>query len=509
MQYTVVNRYAWRPVAAVAGVTAVAHLAVASRYGWHRDELYYVESGRHLAFGYPDQPPLTPILARLAAAFPGGVLPLRLVAIAAQVGCVLLAAALARELGSRAQAQTIAAACVATSPIVIGTSLLLGTTIVDQLLWAATILLVAVALRTDNLRAWIAAGVVAGLGLENKSTAMVLIAGIALGLVLFRRAVLRGPGPWIAGGIAFVLWLPNLVWNARNGWPAIDMAHAIARKDGGPLTSLVQLPIVLLAVTGLLVLIWFAGVRWLVKEGTAAPHRWLLAIAVAAVAVFTATGGKLYYSAPALLPMFAASGCAIEARGENAGWFGNRRRTVLIVVSWVTATALLLPFLPASDTLMAEARETYGWPQLARQVAQVAKPLPGSKTVVFTSDYGEAGAITRFGPRYGPRLPVFSGHNAYGYWGPPSGTPEVVVAVGEFDASYLRRFWKNVTPREAVPPPGRHHERGDRRARGDLHLPRSQRNVGAALAAPPSPQLSRLATGGAPAPRPHPRSVRG
>src|SRR5580765_5761258 len=94
-----VNPYAWRPVAVVAAVTAAAHLAVASRFGWHRDELYYVESGRHLAFGYPDQPPLTPILARLAAALPGGVLPLRLVAIAAQVGCVLLAAALARELG--------------------------------------------------------------------------------------------------------------------------------------------------------------------------------------------------------------------------------------------------------------------------------------------------------------------------------------------------------------------------------------------------------------------------
>ena len=441
----VVNRFAWRPVAAVAGVTAVAHLAVASRYGWHRDELYYVESGRHLAFGYPDQPPLTPILARLAAAFPGGVLPLRLVAIAAQVGCVLLAAALARELGGRAQAQTIAAACVAASPIVTGASLLLGTSIVDQVAWAATIVLVASALRTQSLRVWVAAGVVAGLGLENKSTVVVLIAGIALGLLLIRREALETPGPWIAGGIAFVLWVPNLVWNARNGWPALDMARVLARKNGGPLTSLAQLPFTLLAVTGLLVVIWFAGVRWLVKERAATPHRWLLVVAVVAVVVFTATGGKIYYAAPALLPMFAATGYALEARGERAGWFGSRKRTVLIVLSWVTATALLLPFLPVADALVAEERETYGWPQLARQVAAVAKPLSGSNTVVFTSNYGEAGAITRFGPRSGLRLRVLSGHNAYGYWGPPSGSPDLVVAVGEFDATYLRRFWKSVT----------------------------------------------------------------
>ena len=94
---------AWRPVLAVVAVAGVdAPLAVATRFGWHRDEFYYVISGRHLAWGYPDQPPLTPLLARLAADLPGGVLPLRLLAIAAQLGCILLAATLAAEFGGRA-----------------------------------------------------------------------------------------------------------------------------------------------------------------------------------------------------------------------------------------------------------------------------------------------------------------------------------------------------------------------------------------------------------------------
>ena len=91
--------FSWARVGLIGAVTGVAHLAVASRYGWHRDELYYSEAGRHLAFGYVDQPPLTPLLARLADLVPGGVVPLRLAAIAAQVGCVLLAAAL----GARAR----------------------------------------------------------------------------------------------------------------------------------------------------------------------------------------------------------------------------------------------------------------------------------------------------------------------------------------------------------------------------------------------------------------------
>jgi hypothetical protein len=30
----------------------VAHMLVSSNYGYFRDELYYIEAGRHLAFGY-------------------------------------------------------------------------------------------------------------------------------------------------------------------------------------------------------------------------------------------------------------------------------------------------------------------------------------------------------------------------------------------------------------------------------------------------------------------------
>ena len=180
------HRYAWPTIGTIATVTGLAHLAVATRYGWHRDELYYVDAGHHPAFGYVDQPPLTPLVARLADFLPGGVLPLRLVAIAAQAGCILLVAALARELGAGRRAQSITAACVAASPLVVAGSMLLGTTILDELAWSATILLVARALRTRTTTSWVAAGVVAGIGLENKQTMVVLIAGTLLGLALVR-----------------------------------------------------------------------------------------------------------------------------------------------------------------------------------------------------------------------------------------------------------------------------------------------------------------------------------
>jgi 4-amino-4-deoxy-L-arabinose transferase-like glycosyltransferase len=436
--------YAWSTVGIVVGVTAIAHFVVAMRYGWHRDELYYAQAGHHLAFGYVDQPPLTPLTARLADLLPGGLLPLRIVAIAAQIGCVLLVAALARELGGARRAQTIAAACVVASPVAVGASLLLGTTVLDQLLVSATIVLIVRALRTRQLTAWIAAGVVAGVALENKQTVVVLIAGMLLGLLLTRRDALRDPGPWVAGTIALVLWLPNLLWNALNGWPSIDMARVLADKQGGPLVSFAQLPLAIVAVTGLLIVVWFVGLRWFLRDPEGGPHCWLVVLGAFALVTFAASGGKLYYAAPALFPAFAAGGVAIERRPWARGWFGSPALAVLVVVSWVSVTLLMLPFLPATNALVDEQRETYGWPQLARQAADVAKTLP-PETVVFTSNYGEAGAIARFGPEYGLRAPVRSGHNAYGDWGPVAGgRPRVVLAVGEFDAQYLDRAWRRV-----------------------------------------------------------------
>ena len=167
-----------------------------TRYGWHRDEFYYVISGRHLAWGYPDQPPLTPVLARMLAV--GGLTGVRLGALAAHLGCMVAAAALAAEIGGRRRAQVLTAAAVAACPMFTGASLLFGTTVMDQLFWVLILLLVARALRRSTPWAWLAAGAVAGVGLEDKQTVLVLLAGIAVGLAVTRRR--RAALPVAVGG---------------------------------------------------------------------------------------------------------------------------------------------------------------------------------------------------------------------------------------------------------------------------------------------------------------------
>jgi hypothetical protein len=456
---------AWRPVLAVLTVAGLVHLSVATRFGWHRDEFYYVMSGRHLAWGYPDQPPLVPLLARLAADLPGGLLPLRLLAIAAQLGCVLLSAALAAEFGGRARAQTIAAAAIAACPVFVGASLLFGTTVIDQVAWAAVFVTVARAVRLGTVRAWLPAGAVAGAGLESKETIGALLLGVTVGVVLYHRAALQTAGPWLAAALAVLMGAPNVVWNAQHGWAQFRMGAVLSASEGGALGSFAHLPVLALVLAGPpLIMVWISGARWL---GSAAgrEHRWVLVVAVTAVVVFTAGGGKSYYQAPVLIGLFAAGGVWLEARSARAVAPADPARRdrwrwpVAIIVSGAIAALIGLPVLPlrADNALRAinpQPVETYGWPEFVRQVMAVADTLPPGASI-FTSNYGEAGALTILGPDVGLRLPVSSGHNGYMLWGPPAGTtPDTVLCVGEFRADYLRRTWSDVQEIAPITMPG-------------------------------------------------------
>jgi hypothetical protein len=146
----------------------------------------------------------------------------------------------------------------------------------------------------------------------------------------------------------------------------------------------------------------------------------LVWFALLLVAVFVVTGGKNYYLL-GLLPPLAAAGSVVVAERWSAGRL--RRFGV-----WVAATALfplpaLLPVLPAQtldDTFWRELNEdqleTVGWPSVVGTVRGLTDLLiERDGAVVVAQNYGEAGALRW----YAVGLPVYSGHNGFGDWGPP------------------------------------------------------------------------------------------
>ncbi|HEU4421959.1 MAG TPA: glycosyltransferase family 39 protein, partial [Pilimelia sp.] len=121
---------AWLPVGLVAAAIAALLAGYASRYDYHRDELYFRLLADHPAWGYVDQPPLTPMLAKLAIAIFGDTAwAIRVPALVAVATATVLTALVARELGGGRAAQVLAAAGVASAfPLLVGHLLLTATT---------------------------------------------------------------------------------------------------------------------------------------------------------------------------------------------------------------------------------------------------------------------------------------------------------------------------------------------------------------------------------------------
>jgi 4-amino-4-deoxy-L-arabinose transferase-like glycosyltransferase len=167
---------------ALAAVKLAVHLATAGRYGWHRDELYYAAAGRHLDFGYPDFPPVTPLLARLSElAFGGSLVGFRVLPALAGAAMVVLGGLLARELGGGPAAQVLAGLAALASPMLLGANALMQTVSFDQLAWVVVLYLLARLLRTGDPRWWLAVGAAVGVGLQTKFTMFTLALGIAPG----------------------------------------------------------------------------------------------------------------------------------------------------------------------------------------------------------------------------------------------------------------------------------------------------------------------------------------
>ena len=424
------------PGAAVAGVAAavVALLvAVGGRYGFHRDELYFVEGGRHPAWGYPDQPPLVPLLARGWYDAVGGSLgAFRIVPALLAAALVVLAALTARELGQPRPAQLLAAVAAGTSSTVLGVGHLFSTTTFDAALTATAVLLLLRAVATGSPRAWLAAGAVAGLALQVKLLGLLVAASVLIAVLLVGpRGSLRTRWPFLGAGLALAVAAPYLLWQQAHGWPQLAVARSIAAGGSGSSTERALVVPLQFTLTGpLLAPLAVAGLVALLRRPDLRPYRWVGVAFVVLLGLVVVTGGKPYYTLGLLLPLLGAGAGAVVR------WVGRSRARVAAVaaagtVNLVTGALLVLPIVPA-DRLAAtpivdifyDAGEQVGWPALVEEVAAAYAALPPGereRAVVLTGNYGEAGSARPRPPvRCRPAAGVQRAHGVRGV-GPSAG----------------------------------------------------------------------------------------
>ena len=449
----------------IAGLLLVASLATYAGYGYFRDEMYYVANGRHLAFGYVDHPPFIGLVAACVERGLGtSLFALRLLPALAHAVTVVLAAAIARELGGGRAAQVIAALSTALTPVVLSLFSVFSMNAFDILFWALLTGIAARCLRTGDERWWLAFGLVAGIGLENKISVLFLGFGIACGLVIAGpRSTFRRPWIYLAGLAAGLLFLPHVAWQATNGWPTLEfMRNASTQKNAA------MSPAAFLSAQALNTLpalpVWLAGLCYLLLSPRARSFRAIGWAFLAILAVMLATNAKPYYLAPAYTGLFAAGGVALERLGDGRFGRGVRILAAAMIVIIGAATAPYARPILSEDAFLAYAdglgvtppheerhrlgrlpqqfADMHGWPEMAAAIGGVYQRLPLAdrmRACVYVQDYGQAGAVDLFGPRYG-LPPAISGHNSYFLWGPGGCTGDLVIALGGKEHDYRQAF---------------------------------------------------------------------
>ncbi|MYV98740.1 hypothetical protein GT354_10680 [Streptomyces sp. SID3343] len=424
-------------MALISAPTAAVQAALLGRYGFHRDELYFLVAGRHLAWGYVDQPPLTPLTARAATALfgdsPQG---LRIPAVLAYVATVWLVALIAREFGAGRGAQVLAAGCAAASGIVLGVGHLMSTATFDIPGWLLVSWLVLRVLRTDDDRWWVGVGAAVGFAMFNKYLVAYLVVALLVGLfAVGPRTVLRGR--WFAGGVvvAVVLSAPGLIWQATHDWPQLTVASGIS-SDDGVANRVMFVPLQLAYLSPLFVPIWVAGGLRLWRDREIAWARSIVPAYGVLCVLVVGSGGKPYYALPLLLVLLAA-GCEPVLRWARSAHRGRAFAlgTVMALAAG-TGVVISLPVLPpaAVDKVVAinpEQGEQIGWPALADAAAAGWAQIPPerrARAVLFAGNYGEAGALDRYGHARGLPKP-YSGHMSFADWGPPPETADGPVLV--------------------------------------------------------------------------------
>ena len=450
---------AWRLLLGLAALQFALHVLSNGRFGMFRDEYYYLACADHLAWGYVDHPPLSiALLAAWRAALGDGVWAIRLLPAAAGAALVFLTGALARELGGRRAAQTLAALAVLIMPALLVTTGFYSMNAFEPLVWLGALLLLVRALRGDGLAPWLWLGALLGLGLLNKISVLLLGAGLAVGLVATpARRAFATPGPWLAGAIALALFAPHLVWQQRHGWPTLEfMANAQAHKMI-PLPPAAFLGEVALETHPGNLLLWVVGLGWLFAARSVRERRWLRPLAwiwPVAAAVLILRHGKPYYLAPAQPLLLAAGAVAVVGWLERHWRFGAPLLIGLTALGGAFTLPLALPLLSPAETvdylaashlhgrssehgheddvLPQHFGDRFGWPEIARAVADATatlSPEERADCLVLCTNYGEAGAIDYYRKRGLDLPPVVCGHNSYWDWWPEGRGGETAIGI--------------------------------------------------------------------------------
>lgn len=441
----------------LASLKFLIQLIFSNGYGYFRDELYFLACGEHLDWGYVDHAPLIGLIAKTGRMLFGDSLTgIHVLPSLAGAAKVLLAGLIARELGGKRSAIILASLLTFFSGY-LSIDNMLSIVAFEGVFWMACVLCFLRAVNRDP-RYWVLFGFFAGAGLMNKHSMLFFGFALFLGILLTgTRSQLAGKWFWIGGAIALLIFLPNVIWEWRHDWATLELLRNVRNTGKNVVLSPLQfIWMQVLEMGPLGAPAWIAGLVHFLFGREGKRFRALGITYLALLALMILMHGKAYYLY-AIYPMLYAGGAVwMEGLVENV----KRLRPLkfaypaLLVIGALATAPFLLPILPIETFLRYQKAigiepgktevsfdsplpqvyaDRLGWPNVVEKTAEVyyrLSPEERRKTTIFASNYGQAGAIDFFGPKYGLPKSICP-HQSYFLWGPRDCMGEIMIVLGK------------------------------------------------------------------------------
>ncbi len=422
------------------------HTATNGQYGFHRDELQTLDDARHLDWGFVVYPPMVPLLARLELVlFGASLVGFRLLAAVAVSVAMVISGLIAKELGGGRREQVLAAIATGISPVSLAQGAVFQYVSFDYLCCVLLTYFLVRLLKTENARWWLAIGVAIGLGMQTKYTMAFFATGLVGGVVLTRaRRYLWSGWLWAGVGVALLIFLPNLIWQAQHQFISLEfLRHIHARDVSQGRANGFLLQQLLFCVNPATIPLLFLGLWFYFAREEGKRYRALGWMYVLTLGIFVVAKARFYYLAP-MYPVLLAAGSVLWGKWVSSLRRAGARAAQGILWTGIAAGAVIfaattMPIAPIGSGLWRftskvhdQFREQIGWTDLAQAVARVYKALPDEQQAhsgILTGNYGEGGALNLYGPALGlPR--AMAGTNSFWYRGYTEPAPETVIVVG-------------------------------------------------------------------------------
>jgi 4-amino-4-deoxy-L-arabinose transferase-like glycosyltransferase len=310
-------------------------------------------------------------------------------------------------------------------------------------------------LKTEDKRYWILFGIVAGLGLMTKITILFLGFGIFSALLVTKdRKYFVSRQLWLGAVIALLLFSPYVLWQIKEGLPALEYYKTYASAKTWPVTPLEFVKNQAVMMNVLAFPVWLLGIYYFIFSKKAKRFRVLGYAYVVVLIICMLLKVKFYLLAPFYTVLFAGGAVSIEQFAEKPKLKWLRTvPAVAIFLMGLLSVPFARPVLPVKlltkysgmgvymglkgerhrlGRLHQHFADRFGWEEMTASVAKAYWKLSAeerSKACILAGNYGEAGAIWLHGERWSLPKPI-SGHLQYYIWGPRGYSGEVVISIG-------------------------------------------------------------------------------